>query len=263
MISSLLLGSLTSLVSIGNAAPFVAPIEVLSIGTDAGTTYSDSASFDFLQAGILRLVGQNPGGDVAGRCNIQVDGGPAQTLPLSAGTNIYHTTPADSVGLLSNELAFPTQPSWGTATVTVSYDAGYSQTSGTNVACTAWFTPYGQVRLSTTSLLTLSAGATDTRSGTCTSCSSSAVVDFPHNGWLVLENQSDSSAYGGGAIILAIDGAEFVEYGVGDPGSSRPSRLAIPVQAGEDVTVELIHDDDTDGDNRGTRAVELTWISGL
>ncbi len=233
------------------------PVEIASVTTDAGTSDSSSGSMSFSTPGVIRVVGLNADGVVAGRCNVAVSGGPSQTLPLSEGSGIYHTTPGDAVGRIGSELVFPTDRAWGRATVTVSYDAGYSAASGSDVNCTAWFQPAARITTGSTELLSLVAGPSEVGASTSTT------VDFPYDGYLVLGNQSDDTAYGGGAIILAIDGLEYVEYGVGDPAETRPSRLAVPVSAGGAVDLELYYDDDTTGDNIGTRAVSMSFIADL
>jgi hypothetical protein len=228
------------------------PLELIRFSTNADADYSDDTKVNFSALrGALIAVATTGGTGVAGRCDLSVSGAISQPLLLGSAGYVYHS-PNDT-WRPSSELVIEASPTWGMATLTLSYDAS-AGTAGSSdqVECAVYLEPELRLLPGTDEVLALSVDPTDL------SCDS---VDYkvPYDGWLILENASSSDAYGGGGIQLYLDGEGVVEYGVGDTPSQRPSRMAYPVEAAAELEVMLCHEDDTTGDNAGTRAVEITF----
>jgi len=232
------------------------PQELLQISTPADTDASSEVELDFIfHRGALIVVGTTDGSGVAGRCNLSVSGAISQPLLLGTAGYVYHS--ASTTHRPSSELVIAADPLWGRAILTLSYDASMgSAASADTVECAVYQETNLTLRPGMESVLTLDVAPTEL------SCDSVDTA-IPYDGWLVLENQSDSGAYGGGGIQLYLDGAGVLEFGVGDEPSGRPSTMAYPVEAAANLTVELCHEDDTTGDNIGDRAVEVTFRRAL
>ncbi len=243
-----------------HARPPMPMIELASVATTADTDDDDPITFDFSRgSGVLVVVGTNPDAVAAGRCNLEIGTSPgiSQTLLLGTSSSVYHATA--TTGHESNEIVIPTDTSWGNVSVNLSYSSGFAGSSASSsnpVGCALYFQPVTRLMPGPV-ILDLFADPSDT------SATSSITTDLPYAGWLMLENVSGSDAYGGGGIQLYVNGLGQVEYGVGDDPNQRPSIIAVPVLAGSDVLIELEHDDDTTGDNRGDRGVELSFLRSL
>lgn len=233
---------LTLTLSLAHAAPTL----IGCISTPDDTAATDSWTVNFVRDGRLILVSTTPQETASGWLELRVAGSLYVPLLTGSHASVYHAEATG--GRSSSELMTNAHGSWGTRLVTLHYSTEFGSTTGegTVTGC-VYYEPGPTVRTGDV-IASFCADPMDDDS-------TSFTVDVPYSGYLVSSRTSCGS--GGGALDWYVNGEGVVQQEADC--ATRPYVLAFPVLAAQEVTIDIVHEDDTWSDNTGTRCVDVSF----